>query len=117
MSVEQLSKWFLPGFEVWTRTITEGDWGPVETYAKAGDIEGLMEQKDAGNLERVLAERETQLNGYVFYCLTSDWKALVTTVGGDVEIRNANGEIHDVQAQEDIQGRGRVMQVDCVVRR
>ena len=115
MSVEQLSKWFLPGFEVWTRTITEGDWGPVETYAKAGDISGLMENQSG--TERNIADREMQVASSVFYCLTDAWQALVTTRGGAVEIKNANGEYYDVINQEDVQERGRVMQIDCVVRR
>ena len=114
MSVEQLSKWFMPGFEVWGRIVTDGTWGPEESYIKLGDIEGLMENQ-AGT-ERNIADRETLYASWIFYCDTPAWKALATDYKGTYEIHNANGEIYDVTNPEDIQGRGRMMQIDCLQR-
>jgi len=143
MAVEQLSKYFMPGFEVWGRVIIYGDWGPEEVYTKLGDIEGLMENQSG--TERNIADREVNFASDVFYCLSESWFELVTVIkdttgdgfgdepftgggsgayisgqsntGGTLEIKNANGEVYDVVNQEDVQGRNRVMQVDCIIRR
>lgn len=115
MSVETLSKYFMPIFEIWTKEVTSGTWGPEENYSKAGDIDGLMENQTG--TERNIADREMQVGSYVFYCLSSDWRNLVTSQGGDIEIHNENGEIYDVVNVEDVQGRHRVVQVDCIIRR
>ena len=112
--IEQLSKYFMPGFEVWGRSITDGAWGPEESYVKLGDISGLMENQ-AGT-ERNIADRETLYASNVFYCKASAWKALAPNYTGTYEIKNANGEIFDVTNPEDIQGRGRMMQIDCIQR-
>ena len=114
MGVEQLAKWFMPGFEVWGRTVTDGPWGPEESYAKLGDIDGLMENQSG--TERNIADRETLYASNVFYCKAADWLALAPDYKGTYEIKNANGEVFDVVNPEDIQGRGRMMQIDCIQR-
>ena len=112
--IEQLSKYFMPGFEVWGRSITYGAWGPEESYTKLGDISGLMENQ-AGT-QRNIADRETLYASNVFYCKASDWKTLAPSYTGTYEIKNENGEIFDVTNPEDLQGRGRMMQIDCIQR-
>ena len=141
--IEQLSKWFLPGFEVWGRVIIYDEWGPQEVHTKLGDIEGLMENQ-AGS-ERNIADREVNFASSLFFCLAESWFGIVTLIvdttgdgfgdqkfsgpdeegyisgqintGGTFEIKNANGEIYDVVNVEDVQDRGRVMQIDCLIRR
>lgn len=115
MGVEILKKHFMPGFEIWTRTVTDGEWGPEESYQKAGDIAGLMENQSGS--ERNIADKETLYASDVFYCLAADWLVLAAEYKGTYEIKNPNGEIFDVVNPENVQGRGRVMQVDCIQRR
>jgi hypothetical protein len=110
--IERLARLFTGPFDVWGNSITNGAWGPVESFAKLGDVKGLMENQSG--TQRNIAERETQTASFVFYCLAADWNALGTATTHEIR---KGGIIYDVTNAEDVQGRGRVMQIDCIARR
>lgn len=114
MGVEQLAKYFMPGFEVWGRTVTDGPWGPEESYAKLGEIDGKMNYLTGK--EQLAGDREMILADHVFFCDSASWEALAgVSMSGSFEIKNENGEVYDVEFPENLDGR--MMQVFCKFRR